>query len=171
MSTSEAQMEPMMNAEPQKEHQWLQKLVGEWTFESEASMGPDAPPVHWGGTENVRSLGGLWVLGEGQGEMPGGGIGNTIITLGYDPQLKRFVGTFIGSMMTNMWIYEGELDAAEKVLTLNTEGPDFSVPGKTAKYQDIIELKSDDHRVMSSQFQSADGQWHRFMTANYRRKK
>lgn len=170
MSTSEAQMEPM-NAKPQKEHQWLQKLVGEWTFESEASMGPDAPPEHCGGTESVRSLGGLWVIGEGLGEMPGGGPANTIMTLGYDPQWKRFVGTFIGSMMTHMWIYEGELDEAEKVLTLNTEGPDFSTPGKTAKYQDIIELKSDDHRVLSSQFQGADGQWVRFMTANYRRKK
>ena len=28
----------MMHAEPQKEHQWLHKLVGEWTYESEAVM-------------------------------------------------------------------------------------------------------------------------------------
>ena len=28
-----------MKTEPQKEHQWLQKLVGEWTYESECSMG------------------------------------------------------------------------------------------------------------------------------------
>ena len=29
----------MQMPEPQKEHQWLQKLVGEWTYESEASWG------------------------------------------------------------------------------------------------------------------------------------
>lgn len=172
MSASEPQQEHQeMNAEPQKQHQWLQKLVGEWTYESEASMGPDKPLESCGGSESVRSLGGIWILAEGQGEMPGGGPATTLITLGYDPQKGRFVGTFIGSMMTNLWVYDGELDEAERVLTLNAEGPDFSVPGKTATYKDVIEFKSDDHRVLSSHSLGDDGQWHQFMTANYRRKK
>ncbi|HWN98975.1 MAG TPA: DUF1579 domain-containing protein [Blastocatellia bacterium] len=171
MSTSEAQQQSPMNAEPQKEHRWLQKLVGDWTFEAEASMGPDLPPEACRGTESVRSLGGLWVLAEGHGEMPGGGPATTLMTLGYDPQKKRFVGTFVGSMMTNLWIYDGELDTAERVLTLNSEGPDFAEPAKTVKYKDVIEFKTDDHRVMTSHALSGDGQWHGFMTANYRRKK
>ncbi len=29
-----------MKTEPQKEHLWLQKLVGEWTYESECVMEP-----------------------------------------------------------------------------------------------------------------------------------
>jgi len=33
-------------------------------------------------------------------EMPDGGTGKTVMTLGYDPQNNRYVGTFIGSMMT-----------------------------------------------------------------------
>jgi len=83
MSTGEKpQLEPPMISEPQKEHHWLQKLVGDWTYESDASMGPDQPTVKCGGTENVRSLGGLWVLAEGQGEMPGGAPATTLITLG-----------------------------------------------------------------------------------------
>ena len=171
MSASETQEEQGMNVEPQKEHKWLQKLVGEWTFESEAVMAPDTPAVTWGGTESVRSLGGLWTLGEGQGETPGGGLLTTLMTLGYDPQKKRFVGSFVGSMMTNLWLYEGELDEAERVLTLNTEGPDFTTPGKTVTYKDVIEFKSDDHRVLSSHTLGDDGKWHQFMTANYRRKK
>lgn len=170
MSASETQQEFEMNAQPQKEHQWLQKLVGEWTYESEASMGPDKPPEVCRGSESVRSLGGLWILGEGQGEMPGGAPATTLITLGYDPQKKRFVGTFVGSMMTNLWVYDGELDETERVLTLNTEGPDFTQPGKTSKYKDVVEFKSDDHRVLSSHALGEDGQWHQFMTANYRRK-
>jgi hypothetical protein len=28
-----------MKTEPQKEHQWLQKLVGEWTYEVDARPG------------------------------------------------------------------------------------------------------------------------------------
>ena len=158
-----------MKAEPQKEHAWLQKFVGEWTFEGECVMGPGQPPMKSTGTERVRSLGGLWVMGEGQGEMPGGGPMTSIITLGYDPHQQRFVGTFVASVMPNLWAYDGALDAAGKVLTLDTEGPSSSGDGSMAKYQDIIELRSDDHRVLRSQMLGDDGQWREFMTAHYRR--
>lgn len=159
-----------MNAQPQAEHQWLQKLVGEWTSEMDAVMGPDKPPEKFVGTETVRAVGGLWTMGEGRGEMPGGGTAVTVMTLGYDPARKRFVGTFIGSMMTHMWVYEGTLDATGKVLTLDTEGPHFGTEGKTARYKDVIEFVSDDHRVLTSQMQGDDGTWTQFMTAHYRRK-
>lgn len=158
-------------AEPQKQHQWLQKLVGEWTYEHECSMGPDKPSQKLTGSEHVRSLGGLWVLCEGRGEMPGGGPCATLMTVGYDPQKERFVGTWVGSMMANLWVYDGELDAAGKVLTLHSEGPDFTSPGKTARYKDVIEIKSDDHRVLSSHAQDSNGRWNQFMTAHYRRKR
>ena len=48
------------------------RLVGDWTAEMHCSMGPDQPPSASKGTESVRSLGGLWTLGEGQGEGPEG---------------------------------------------------------------------------------------------------
>jgi hypothetical protein len=160
-----------MHVEPQKEHQWLQKLVGEWTYESDAETGPGKPHEKFTGTETVRSLGGVWILCEGSGEMPGGGTGKTIMTLGYDPQKKRFVGTFIGSMMANLWLYEGSLDADGKLLTLDSEGPSFSGDGRLAKYKDAMDVKSDDHRVFSSSVLGEDGKWLTFMTAHYRRKK
>ena len=160
-----------MNAEPQKEHAWLQKLVGEWTYEVEAVMAPGQPPIKSQGAESVRSLGGLWIVGEGQGECPGGGPATTLLTLGYDPSAKRFVGTWVGSMMTHLWVYDGALDASGKVLTLDAEGPSFAGDGKMAKYQDITEIKSDDHRVLSSRVLGPDGKWNQFMTAHYRRRK
>jgi hypothetical protein len=159
-----------MHAEPQQEHKWLQRLVGEWTYETEGSMSPDQPPFKSTGTESVRSIGGLWTVGEGHGEMPGGGPATTIMTLGYDPQTKRFVGTFIGSMMTHLWIYNGSLDAAGKVLTLDTEGPDFSGAPGLVPYQDMIEFVDENHRILSSQLRGLDGQWQKFMSAHYRRK-
>ncbi len=158
-----------MDAQPQKEHQWLDRFLGKWTYESEYSMGPDQPPSNSKGFEVVRSLGGLWTIGEGEGEMPDGGTGKTLMTLGYDPQSDRYIGTFIGSMMTHLWIYNGSLDATEKVLTLDTEGPNFS-QSAMAKYKDIIEFVSDDHRVLTSQILGEDGNWNQFMTAHYRRK-
>jgi hypothetical protein len=161
--------EASVQAQPQPEHQWLQKLVGEWSYEHEADSGPDKPKQKFTGTERVRSLGGLWTLGEGTGAMPGGGTANTLMTLGYDPDKKRFVGTWVGSMMSFLWVYDGSLDPAGRTLTLNAEGPDFSTPGKTAKYQDIIEFVSDDHRVLRSQTLGDDGTWHPFMEGHYRR--
>ncbi|OPZ83946.1 MAG: hypothetical protein BWY76_02054 [bacterium ADurb.Bin429] len=155
---------------PHKEHQWLRKFVGEWTAEGEGIMEPDQPPMTWKGTESVRSIGGFWVMGEGRGEDPEGGEAITIMTLGYDPQKQRFVGTFFGSMMTNLWIYEGVLDADERVLTLDTEGPNMMAEGALARFQDITEFVSDDHRILTSRMLDENGQWHQFMTAHYRRK-
>jgi hypothetical protein len=160
-----------VQAEPQKEHQWLQQLVGEWTSEAECSMGPGQPSTKSYGTERVRMVGGLWMVGEGQGEMPGGGTATMIMTLGYDPQKKRYLGTWIGSMMTHMWHYDGEMDASDRILTLSAEGPSMAGDGTMAKYQDIIEIKSKDHRTLSSRVLGPDGTWNHFMTAHYRRRK
>jgi hypothetical protein len=160
-----------MQTEPQREHQWLHKLVGEWTSEGEATMEPGKPPERFKGTESVRSLGGLWVLAEGQGEMPGGGPATMLMTLGYDTRTKRYVGTWVGSMMTHLWVYDGSLDAAERVLTLESEGPAMRPDAPLAKYRDVIEFKSDDHRVLSSYALGDDGEWRGFMTAHYRRKR
>jgi Protein of unknown function (DUF1579) len=160
-----------MHTEPQKEHRWLQNLVGEWTYEGEATMEPGKPPEKFAGTESVRSLGGLWTVAESQGEMPGGGPATMIMTLGYDPHTKRYVGTWIGSMMSHLWVYDGALDSAERVLTLEAEGPSMKPEGKMARYRDVIERKSDDLRVLTSHMLGDDETWTRFMTATYRRKR
>jgi hypothetical protein len=161
----------MMEITPQKEHKWLERLVGDWTTEAEMQAEPGKPRERCKGTERVRSLGGLWILAEGKGDMPGGGTAETLMSLGYDPQKKRVVGTFIASMMTHLWIYEGSLDAAERVLTLETDGPSMAAEGKTAKYRDTMEIVSDDHRVLTSHMLGEDGTWSLFMTAHYRRKR
>jgi Protein of unknown function (DUF1579) len=157
--------------QPQKEHQWLHKLVGEWTSEAEMATEPGKPAQTFKGTESGRSLGGLWVLLEGTGEMPDGGTGSTVMTLGYDPTKGRYVGTFIASMMTHLWLYDGALEAGERALALDAEGPSMAAEGKMAKYKDVIEFKSDDHRVLTSHMLADDGTWQPFMTAHYRRKK
>jgi hypothetical protein len=161
----------MQAPEPQQEHLWLQKLVGEWTMEAVMNSGPDQPETKHAGRETVRSVGELWTVGEGRGEAPGGGMVDSIMTLGYDPRRQKFVGTFIASCMTHLWPYEGTLDATGRVLTLDSEGPGFSEDGELAKYQDIIEFITDDHRTLKSQVLGPDGQWTQFMTAHYRRQK
>ncbi|MEB3357354.1 MAG: DUF1579 domain-containing protein [Synechococcales bacterium] len=169
MESTPTQLESTMQAQTQKEHDWLQKLVGEWAYETEARMGPNQPPERATGVERVRSLNGLWIVAEGRGEMLGGCPATTIMTLGYDPQKQRYVGTWIGSMMTYLWLYDGEMDTAKQVLTLSSEGPAMNGQGKMAQYRDVITIQSDDCRVLTSHLLGDDGQWHQFMTAHYRR--
>ena len=103
--------------------------------------------------------------------MPGGDFATSVMTLGYDTGRKRFVGSWIGSMMTHQWVYDGELDASERVLTLNSEGPSFSGDGSMSKYQDVIELKGKTCGRSPAACCTPDGKWQPFMTVEYRRKK
>ena len=162
-----------MNPQQTAEHKWLQKFVGEWTYETEAQMKPGEASMKFTGTESVRSIGGLWILAEGKGTMPDGSPATMLITLGYDPQKKRFVGTFVASMMTYLWQYDdGTLNG--DTLTLPTVGPadcgdPSSTGGKMATFRERVEFKSDDHRIFSSSVEGPDGQWTTIMTSHYRR--
>ena len=160
-----------MNAEPQTQHKWLQKLVGEWDAESEMSAGPDQPTEKSKGTERIRSLGGLWILSEGESDM-GGTTWTHQITLGFDPHRQRFVGSFVSSNMAHFWPYEGQLDSTGKRLELDSEGPDMSgAEGKLAPYRDIVELVDDDHWILRGNAKGEDGSWQEFMHTDYRRRK
>jgi hypothetical protein len=158
----------MPNVEPQEEHRWLQRLVGEWDYEHSWTDESGATQTARG-SESVRSLGDLWVVCEGRGEMPGGGEAQMVMTLGFDPQKGHFVGTWVGSMMTHLWVYEGALNGGR--LELRSEGPDMANPGGTAQYKDVIEWLADDHRTLTGNLQGPDGSWAPMMTAHYRRRR
>src|SRR5262245_59007260 len=158
-----------MLVEPERRHRWLEKLVGDWTSKMECKMGPGQPLITSTGTETVRPLGGLWTTVEGEGEVRGGGTMKSIRTLGYDRRIERFVGTFVASVMTHLWVYRRTLDEAEEVLTLDTEGPDSSQKN-LAQYKDIIRIVDANNRVMTSQTLGEDGKWNQFMTVRYSRK-
>lgn len=156
---------------PENEHAWLMQLVGEWESESEMLTAPGQPPMKSRGTESTRAIGDLWIVSEFKGEMPTGGSMTALLTLGFDPKKKKFVGTWVDSVMNHLWVYEGTLDATGKVLTLETEGPNMLDPGKTARYRDVIEIKSKDLRTLTSSARGDDGAWTTFVTAQVRRKK
>ncbi len=159
-----------MKTEATAQHRWLQQLLGEWRAEGEAPGPAGEPPISWKSEETVRAIGELWVQGEGRGEMPDGTPSLTQMTLGYDESKQRFVGSWLGSMMSYLWVYEGELDESQTVLTLNTVGPDMSGEDLLAHYRDVITLHDKNHRSLTSHMQGPDGEWRAFMTAHYYRK-
>jgi hypothetical protein len=156
--------------QPQAEHEWLKQFVGEWETTAEASMGPGQPPMTCQGTMSSRMLGGFWMISESKIEVTGSPM-TGVLTVGYDPQKKKYVGTWIDSMMNHLWRYEGALDETGKKLTLEAEGPNFMQAGKTARFRDAYEFKSADHIVTTASMEDEDGKWITFMTGEARRKK
>jgi hypothetical protein len=158
-----------MGTKPLPEHQWLQKLVGEWRVETEMTMGPGQPRQTSEGTESVKSVGGLWAFGEGKATLPGGTAMTHYFALGYDVSFKEYRGCWFASMSSHLWKQVGELSADGKVMTLSCVGPDMTKEGETANYRDVIEILDADHRTLTSYGQDDDGQWQEFMKARYTR--
>jgi hypothetical protein len=152
----------------QKEHEWLQQLAGEWETESEVAAEPGKPPMKMKGSESIRLLGKIWAINDVKSEMVAGGTLG-MLTLGYDAEKKKYVGTWVDGMVNHLWRYEGTLDAAGKVLTLETEGPSHEA-GKLGKFRETIEIKSKDHKVFQSSILK-DGKWVVFLTTHSKRKK
>lgn len=167
-ATSAALECSQMECEATEEHRWLQELEGTWTVQGEMQM-DGQPPTQFAGRETVRKVGELWIVAEGEGEMPDGSPAAMVTTLGYDPARECFVGTFIGSMMANLWIYEGQLDASRRILTLDTEAPSVMSEGELTRFQDIFEIVGPNRRKLTSQLLGEDGEWKVFMRSTYTR--
>ncbi len=155
---------------PTAEQKWLEKFTGEWTTDSKGKMGPDQPEMECRGTLKSRSLGGFWVVNELVGDMVGEPM-TGIQTIGYDEAKKMYVGTWVDSMSSFMWKYEGTVDKSGKTLTLEADGPNFIEQGTMTKFQDIYEFKSADEIIMSSRMLGSDGKWVTFMAGIAKRVK
>jgi len=152
---------------PTREHGWLHRILGDWTYETEATM-PDGSSHKANGTEKVRALGPYWVVGEGEGEMPAGGSARWTVTMGYDAAMKRFRGSWVGSMMGFMFLYDGALTEDGMSLPLESQGPAFDGSGM-ATYRDTVTMLDANTRTLTSEVQGPDGGWTRFMHGTFRR--
>ena len=155
---------------PTKEHELLSQFAGEWHVTTEMSAAPGQETMKCEGTESAKMMGGFWLVAQGNGSMQGIPV-SSILNIGYDPARKKYIGTFCCSMDSTLWKYEGAMDAMGKKLILETEGPSPLDPAKKAKYRETLELNDKDHKTFTSQMQSADGKWVKFVTMTYRRKK
>lgn len=156
---------PFAQATP--EHRWLQQLAGTWKFVGECKT-PEGGTSTQEGTQTIRMLGDLWILAEAEEQMAPEAM-KSIITLGYDPAKGKFVGSFIATVTSSFWLYEGTLDADKKILPLDSEGPRMDGKPGYAKYQDEIEIVSKDEYVFRGRLLQDDGSWIEFMTSRYTR--
>ena len=152
---------------PVAEHAWLQRFVGEWTSEAECSCGPDTPPMLNKGTETIRQLGGFWIISEIKSDSESFPFAN-LMTLGYDPEKKKYIGSWVDTMTSYMWRYEGSVDATGTTLTLETEGP--CPMGGITKFREVMKLETPDHKLFTSSMLGPDGEWHVCVKGSARRK-
>lgn len=143
---------------PVAQHEWLQQFVGEWTTEVEIIFDPAAPAMLSTGRDRIRMLGGFWLICESTGdsvEMPY----SSILSVGYDPEKGRYIGTWMDTMMSRLWSYEGSVNGAGNKLTLETEGSCPKEPGKVRLFHESLELIDPDHKVFTSEIRQDDGTW------------
>ena len=157
-----------MFSKPQPEHKWLDQLVGNWSFEHCCRM-LDGSQSNDSGRMVCRSLGGMWLLAESTGgDSSNVGPWSNLLTVGYDTEKKQYVGTFIGSMMSNIWPYHGTMDESGKRLSLYSEGPKLDGTG-IGKYRDTIEIVDLNLWLFISEREEDDGEWVQFMESKQSR--
>lgn len=148
---------------------FLQQLVGEWSAVVHAVQDPAEDPYRFEGKETARMLGRQWLVSEFYSEVEGVTI-NSILTIGYDPTIEKFVGTYVNSMQPQLWTYEGTLNDEGTTLTLKTEGPFMGDPEQKAEFRVVIERKGADQWTMGSQiFMPDEDKWVEFLSFEYER--
>lgn len=104
-------------ATPGEPHAMLAAMSGSWRTRTESFMAPGAPPVVSEGTcEQQMLLGGRYQQQTFQGDMMGTpftGIGIN----GYDNHTQKFVSTWMDSMSTGIYYFEGTADADGRTIT------------------------------------------------------
>lgn len=154
--------------QPQKEHAWLAQFQGDWETTGQCAMPDGSQSQTMKGHATGEMIGGFWVKLASDGEMDGMHILG-ILTLGYDPEARQYIGTWTDSCSSHLWTYEGSVDESGKTLTLRTEGPNMTEPGKTANYRETVTIEGPDHFVFRSSIETG-GQWVEFYRMDYRRK-
>lgn len=155
---------------PEPEHEFLKKFAGTWKSNAECFMGEGKPPMKTESTIKARMIGPFWVVSEIDG-VAGGATVKAMQTIGFDADKKKYVGTWVDSMLGYLWHYEGTLDESGKKLVLETTGPNFMTGKGTSKFRDVYEFKDDDSVLATSFVQDENGKWVQFVTAQTKRVK
>jgi hypothetical protein len=112
---------------PSAEHKILTDEVGTWDATIKLWLPGSETPVESKAVETVSLMpGGFWTLSRFEGEVMGQkftGHGQN----GYDPNKKKYVGTWIDSMTPSLMVLEGTYDPKTRELTMLAEGFDLTI--------------------------------------------
>lgn len=150
---------------PTPEHAKLKPHLGKWTFE----LTDSEKQVSKGTSETVEACGGMWfvtTMDANMGGLPFQGKGLD----GYDPEKKKYVSVWVDSFTAAPMIFEGEYDAAGKVLTMVCDGKDPTT-GAPATWRSTTEFLSKDEYRFVMYLTPKGGKESTMMTVIYKRGK
>ena len=126
---SEADMKAMMEmyaklGTPGEPHKQMASLAGTWTTKTKSWMDPSQPPMESSGTcEQKVLLDGRFLQQECSGDMMGQpfkGIG----LMAYDNFTKKYKATWMDSMGTGLYVFEGTASPDGKTITMTSNWED-----------------------------------------------
>jgi hypothetical protein len=151
--------------QPTAEHKLLKEHVGNWTVACKFYMEPGKPPMEVPATEFVEAVGDFWTISKYECDMMGAPyIGRA--TLGYDPNQKKFVSTWVDSMMPTLCSFTGKLNGDTIVL----EGEFWScMTNSVLKHRTTEKRVNKNERIFEMFCTMPDGTEIKMMTNHYKR--
>jgi hypothetical protein len=126
---SQADMQKMMEtytklATPGPQHKQMASLAGTWTTKTKSWMDPSQPPMESTGTcEQKVLLDGRFLQQECTGDMMGQKF-NGFGLMAYDNFTKKYKATWMDSMGTGLYVFEGTGSADGKTINMTSSWED-----------------------------------------------
>ena len=155
-------------ATPSAPHKLLASMAGSWNTKTKSWMEPKKPPMESTGTcEQKMLLDGRFLQQECTGDMMGSpftGIGVT----GYDNHTKKYVSTWMDSMGTGIYFFEGTASADGKTITQKGRYDD-PIEGPM-KWRAVTKIVDDNTQVFEMYGTGKNGKDTKMMEITYTRK-
>ena len=149
------------------EHSMVQQLVGNWDATVTMTMPGQAPMVS-SGSAVYRAIGETWVQSDFRGEMMGMPfVGHGVD--GYDTLKKKYVGTWVDTLSTEILVTEGTHDASTHSTTMAAVGHDPAT-GKELHYRMISQMHDNDTFTFHMNMKGDDGKYFEMMKIDYKRR-
>jgi hypothetical protein len=156
---------------PTPQHALLKQMAGKWDATFKLGDFPGAPPVTSTGSETCTlAMNGLWLLSDYQDPNYEGGAFQGHGVMGYDPDKKKYVSTWVDSTDMHISVTEGDYDEATKTLTMLSDGRD-RMTGKPTKERAITRFKDADTMSCSFRSTSEGSKEMEIFSIEYKRKK
>ncbi len=170
---SEADMKAMMDmytklATPGAPHKHMASLAGTWTTKTKSWMDPSQPPMESAGTCTQKVLlDGRFLQQECSGDMMGmpfTGVG----LMGYDNFTKKYRATWMDSMGTGIYLFEGTGSPDGKTVTMTSSWDDpIEGPMKARTVTKYIDNNTHTFEMFGT---GKDGKEKKMMEMTYTRK-
>jgi hypothetical protein len=164
LTTTGAQGQPG----PTAEHKIFKSDVGTWDATMKVFEAEGAEPTVAKATETNEMIGDLWLVSRFESELAGlkfVGLG----TWGYDPEEKKYVGTWIDSMNPYPQTARGDYDPATKTLTAVAEGRN-PVNGEKVTYKETARTVDENTRLFEMFMPGEDGEYWKMLEVEYKRR-